>query len=472
MSKKQKFYAVKKGIKPGIYTDWNTCNDEAIKGFSCAEFKAFLTEEEANAYLKDEDLILKNDIQPRLNDGRVVAFVDGSYDEVKKLYSYGVLLLKPDKTQIELSGKYNNPNYVDLRNIAGELFAVINAIDWCLNNGYEKVSIFFDYEGIGKWANGEWEAHKSLTRFYKNFIDKHNDIIDIEFVKVAGHSNNIYNDRVDKIAKGAIAENKIIRDNGGNSGYIITPISENDISSMLNLLKSDYQGFAFVTSELNNRKTWTVTLEKEKITVILFNSIKMTVQGKRSNLFQIITTGIVEHIKCGDFIQVLKDAYGISINKDEVENAFNSEMATIKSVSLPVSLSNLIKQAIVNLQKKKDNNDIEFSMYTLPAFRALEGVLKCNLQNCNIQMNSYRFDMFEKDGNGVFTLKQNFRIDLDNNKITKLENCYNHLFNQRHTLCHFGIIIEGTDTTRLINSKEEANNIISDTLHIINNNFI
>ena len=38
-----KYYAVRKGIKPGIYKDWNTCK-AMVTGFSGAQYKSFTTQ--------------------------------------------------------------------------------------------------------------------------------------------------------------------------------------------------------------------------------------------------------------------------------------------------------------------------------------------------------------------------------------------------------------------------------------------
>lgn len=41
---KKKFYAVRKGLKTGIYDNWEECQS-ATKGFSNAEYKSFSTRE-------------------------------------------------------------------------------------------------------------------------------------------------------------------------------------------------------------------------------------------------------------------------------------------------------------------------------------------------------------------------------------------------------------------------------------------
>ena len=45
----KKFYAVKKGVKPGIYESWNDCQSQ-INGYSGAVYKSFTTYDEAIKY--------------------------------------------------------------------------------------------------------------------------------------------------------------------------------------------------------------------------------------------------------------------------------------------------------------------------------------------------------------------------------------------------------------------------------------
>lgn len=49
-TKSQKYYAVKIGVNPGIYTTWDECKEQ-INGFSGAKYKSFKTEQEAQQYL-------------------------------------------------------------------------------------------------------------------------------------------------------------------------------------------------------------------------------------------------------------------------------------------------------------------------------------------------------------------------------------------------------------------------------------
>ena len=47
---KKKIYAVKEGKTIGIFKSWEECRD-SVDGYPGAEYKGFLTEEEANKYM-------------------------------------------------------------------------------------------------------------------------------------------------------------------------------------------------------------------------------------------------------------------------------------------------------------------------------------------------------------------------------------------------------------------------------------
>lgn len=471
MAKKQKIYAVKKGNKTGIFYTWDECQN-ATKGFSSPDFKSFETEEEAKAYLEDFDIIYEKQISPLLAQGKIVAFVDGSFNKDKATYGFGVQILTPkSSTPIEFSGKGTNIDYLDLRNITGEILGAVNAIDWAWKNEYYNIVIFHDYEGLSKWALGEWNANKPITKFYKNFIDDKKGIINIEFIKVSGHSNNKYNDRVDALAKASVNENKILKDTHGNHGYIINNISKDSIFSIIEQLKNECSEVKYTVTETTNKCTYTVSLNKDKVNLSIFNNIKLLVQGKKTNLFQLITTNIIEKLDCSDFIKILRDAYGKTIKKADLTSSLMKYCSNLSNVILPQNIEKLLNQAIVDLESF-GNNDVEFSKYVLAVLRALEGVIKFNLNKYNIKVPLSGFNMFHKNDD-VYVLNDCYKNIIPKHDITKIENCYNYYYNNRHTLCHFGYVFQGIDTnTRILNTKNEADSIIKSTLKIINDNYI
>ena len=58
MAKKKKFYVVWEGHLPGIYNDWDKCQEQ-IKGYPNAKFKSFNTLSQAQKALKDPDSLEK-----------------------------------------------------------------------------------------------------------------------------------------------------------------------------------------------------------------------------------------------------------------------------------------------------------------------------------------------------------------------------------------------------------------------------
>ncbi len=189
-----KYYAVKKGRNPGIYTSWDSCLEE-VKGHSGAIYKSFKTLEEANEFMtgiKEEIEICKN---------AVIAYVDGSYNQKLKVYGAGVVYIIEGE-EIELMKSFDDA-YHTHRNVAGEVKASELAIAKAIEDEKSQIVIYHDYQGISSWATGEWKANNDLTKAYKKFIEDARKNIEIDFVKVKGHSNDEYNDRADGLAKQA-----------------------------------------------------------------------------------------------------------------------------------------------------------------------------------------------------------------------------------------------------------------------------
>ena len=213
-----KYYAVRKGLTPGVYTTWDECQ-AMVKGYPGAEFKSFPTKEEAEAFVGGTSTNKKETdakVQVPSVDGPF-AYVDGSFCQETGEYSYGVVIVEDPKNpeEVYLNGKDCNEDYASARNVAGEVLASQVAISYAIEHGFKSLVIFHDYEGIGKWANGEWKAKQNLTREYKTFCEDARSRIALDFSHVKGHSGNYYNDVVDTLAKMALgipAEKKALEE--------------------------------------------------------------------------------------------------------------------------------------------------------------------------------------------------------------------------------------------------------------------
>lgn len=206
---KKKIYAVKKGRQVGIFMTWDDCKAQ-VDGFPGAEYKGFTNAADAAAYLGIEASAVSAEAsssQSRFEEG-VRAYVDGSYDVSSGRYSCGVVMLRIDaegniKTR-ELNQAFDDKEAAKQRNVAGEIMGSKLAIDFCLRNGIEEVSIYHDYEGVGKWADGLWKANNPLTQAYRDYVAKARTRMKIHFVKVKAHAGNEYNEIADRLAKSAL----------------------------------------------------------------------------------------------------------------------------------------------------------------------------------------------------------------------------------------------------------------------------
>ena len=201
---KKRYYAVKVGHKVGLFETWDECNKQ-INGYSGAIYKSFSTKKEANAYLTGAEAPEEAYVSKPDSEKEIYAYVDGSYDVKTGAYSYGIVLLFHSGDVKTLNGKSENDKAASMRNVAGELKGAAVAMQYAVNNGYEKLTIFHDYEGIGKWARKEWKTNLEATKAYADYCDKiYKTLKKLEFVKVAAHTGVIYNELADELAKEAL----------------------------------------------------------------------------------------------------------------------------------------------------------------------------------------------------------------------------------------------------------------------------
>lgn len=200
-----KYYAVKKGRMPGIYTSWEECKKNT-QGYPGTEFKSFKTAAEAAEYMgyaySATAVLTEKNTYNIEDDKHIIAYVDGSYNIATNEYGYGAVIISK-AGEIELYGTGDNKELALMRNVAGEIKGAEAAMRYGAEKGYAGVTIYHDYEGVAKWCTGEWKANKEGTKEYKRIYDEYSKIIDIKFVKVKGHSGDKYNDMADNLAKRA-----------------------------------------------------------------------------------------------------------------------------------------------------------------------------------------------------------------------------------------------------------------------------
>lgn len=186
---KKKYYAVRVGKVPGIYSTWDQCKEQ-INGVSGAQYKSFPTLAEAEHYIQgttecgsvvSQDTVatpsedLNTQVEDRiaiLTEDEVVAFVDGSYDVTEEKSAFGAIIFSHSGNKDILYKAFTKQlgeEFISLRNVAAELEGVKEAINWAIKYNKRRIAIYYDYEGIEKWATGQWKANKVITKDYLSY---------------------------------------------------------------------------------------------------------------------------------------------------------------------------------------------------------------------------------------------------------------------------------------------------------------
>ena len=127
-------------------------------------------------------------------------YVDGSFSNGN--CGLGWVLVGEDNQVVAKESMRLNSDY-GMRQVTGELFAVIFGMHECLEREINDVEIHFDYLGIREWVTGAWKAKNSNTQNYRDLMRDIQKEINIKFVKVKAHSGDYFNDLADSLAKEA-----------------------------------------------------------------------------------------------------------------------------------------------------------------------------------------------------------------------------------------------------------------------------
>ncbi|WP_415315981.1 viroplasmin family protein [Clostridium perfringens] len=469
----KKIYAVRKGINPGIYFTWDECKSN-VNGYPGAEYKSFQSEHEAKEYL---GILEKKDIEDKTKEcnAKVIAYVDGSYNELKKQYAYGVVIFYDGKEE-HFSEKFSDESLVEMRNVAGEIAGAKRAIKYCLDKHIDSIDIYYDYEGIEKWCTGEWRARKEGTKAYKKYYDNASKFVNIRFIKVKGHSGNQYNDLADELAKRALGlsdTSNVLKCNC--KGIVANNIRFDDYKSILELLGEDFNNLKLEEKEIpygiQYKISCNINNEDQVITVSFYtDKSKLFLEGnKEKELFNRLTKYIVELLELDEIPEFLNTVYNLDVDTDVVVDEFTRYFPNSHN-KLPEDLKKYLHQAVYNLHIM--GNMYVCNFLVEPAIRPLEAVLKIALQENNlpIRKSGQDYDSFFifKDCGDVYELKEEYNDSSHTEEFLEyIIEAITYFKKNRNTLFHWDNPKDIPDTTRILNTVEEAHVIIKDSIMLI-----
>lgn len=216
------YYAIETSMGSKIFDTWDECVAYRDLAPSNARYKKFKEKVDAEAFLSTKPGITTTGSSKSAGKGAVkaiapesrtptispwvcpdiVAYTDGSYNKDTGIWGYGVIVCDEEGHELTTwSG--NGSAYANSRNVTGEIYGVVRAVEGAIQNKCKSIVIRYDYEGISKWISGEWKAKTELTVWYRNRIMKMMNNIAITFEKVTAHTGVGGNERADSLAKTA-----------------------------------------------------------------------------------------------------------------------------------------------------------------------------------------------------------------------------------------------------------------------------
>ena len=432
-----------------------------VKGYSGAEYKSFGTREEAETYI-----INSQPSNNTLNDSEkeniigIHIYVDGSYSETVKCAAYGYVVVEDDR---EIYRDYSTViDDIEIRNVAGELQATIEAINWAIKNMYSKIYIHYDYEGIEKWATGEWKAKTKKTISYKTFIEEIRNTIYIKFVKVKAHSGNKYNELADTLAKNTLLEKNVIN-HTDNTNISLSDNQEftkvdnrNNTDILIKFLQDTYE---IETREVQNGIQYIIKNNNEQFFITKYNNLRILFQGKPYKIYNDIIMFLSSIENDANAIKEMNEKFYNFKSKDiDLKLYLPKSHSFFPEILFAILQPSLLEQPTYILQ--------DYSMYIFPALRTLEGSMKYLLGLYGIKIDNKGFTCF-----AGYRLQDNDRVKIQNknNKLAEhIEKMYKYYRNNRHPLFHTTPVL---CDIKLIENYEEVKIIIREILELLDEAF-
>lgn len=332
-------------------------------------------------------------------------------------------------------------------------------------NKYCSIHYVDDYKVANEFENkGATRRRLDITVNGRTFfIDFHFNSSDA--TTTIEYSNGKEVDLKKELAK-FIKDACLLCDNCSNKWFVVKDINRTDFESILEIIEeSEFYRETLRREQLQNSFIYQCkSKDNEKVTINYYNNGKVVVQGRPLLLFNDIITMFSELIEVEDIPEAFNDCYEIEIKKDSVIKQYEIKMPNSYNKH-ELKLKKVLLQAVYNTNIKGEMFD--YSYLVSPALRALEGHIKYIYKYNQITYNNRSIGSIFNKRDNIFSLKEEYKQELENNKVEYIESVYNYYHRNRHSLSHWNDVELPQDDTRIIENYGEAIRIIDDTLSII-----
>lgn len=472
----KKYYAVHTADVHDIFNDW-TIVESIVKGVSGARYKSFSTQDEASQWLTSfsenltsttTDLVESDNDEPS-----TVAYVDGS--ELKDIdgYGSGVVLIHDGKIIEQLGFMGNDSKYIESKQIPGEVFATLKAIDLAVKHGFQEINIVYDQQGIGDWANGTWKPKTEIAKFYVDELKKFKGSIHINFEKVKAHSGVEYNELADVLAKNSLKrERKSIAKSTADGNLLLSNVEENELDDQIKEISNSLQKLDYQKDSKNQNTILKLQANNQKVTITRYSNGTVLLQGSPSKLRSVtIDTLLSLADNNSELLDQLNVLNGTEIKQDSLDDQLSRYIPNYRFDNATTDL--VIHQIIYNLNIQ--DTYMDYTQLTFPAFRIIERYLHQGLHSAGLNTvgrnNANNFNFFLQPdltkGRIQWELPESHFDKFDNNrdKIQLMGDMYDYYHRQRNRHIHWDL---DDDDTEFVENLSEAHGYIKKSLELIN----
>lgn len=254
-----------------------------------------------------------------------------------------------------------------------------------------------------------------------------------------------------------------------NFAYSVTPLEQYESDMLIEYLHSLNGVDCIYKSEIKKNNSTIFQFKSssgDKITITYYANRRLLVQGKPLYLYQEVTCFLSQYFPFSEMIKKQSEYFSVPIEPEEINEELKFRLPTVYSL-LDEQLKSILS---VSLTLRKIDLELkDYSSFVFPALRALEGYIKILFQQKGIIINNREgFDMMKYNGR-KFEISDEASTIIGCQKTCKaIKECYNYYHKHRHSLFHAETI---TSSTRIIETKEEADTLINDILFLMESSY-